>query len=75
MTGKSGEGVRESGWVGSNMKGRVGSGKGGLTEKVTVGHRPEGGKGGTPEDVWGKSIPCTRNSMCKGPEVGVTSQA
>ena len=42
----------------------------GLTEKVTFKQIPEEGQGGSLVDIWGKSIFCSGNSQCKGPEAG-----
>ena len=43
----------------------------GVNGKVTFEQRAEGGERVTHTDAWGKSSPGTRNSQCKGPEVGM----
>lgn len=41
-----------------------------LTENVTSEQRYEGGKAAENGVIWGKSIPSTWKSKCKGPGVG-----
>lgn len=47
----------------------AGCGQQALTERMTVGHRLEGGGEMNRGDIWGKGISGGRNSWCKGPKV------